>query len=85
MNDEAQAAVDAGTTIFDLRYRHGPFVTFSREEPTEGLAYDEEYALLTLCEAGFEVETVSYGTWRRVRSYAVEQDWVVARKPASAA
>jgi len=84
MNDETRAAVEAGTPIFDLRYRHGPCVTFSREDPTEGLAYDEEHALATLRGAGLVVETVQYGTWRRVRSYAIEHDWVVAHKPAIA-
>lgn len=85
MNDEARVAVKAGTTIFDLRYRHGPWVTFSREDPTEGVAYDEGYALGTLREAGLEIETVRYGTWRHVHSYAVEHDWVVAYNSASAA
>ena len=73
----------------DLRLWVGPFadadVTFSRDDPTEGLAYDEDYALVTLREAKLEIETVRYGTWRHVHSYAVEHDWVVARQPASAA
>ncbi|HEX5180294.1 MAG TPA: class I SAM-dependent methyltransferase [Gemmatimonadaceae bacterium] len=85
MNDEARAAVEAETTIFDLQYRHGPYVSFSREHPTEGLAYDEVYALKTLREAGLAIETVRYGTWRHIHSFAVEHDWVVARKPISAA
>lgn len=85
MNAAAEAAVSARTTIFDLRYRCGPFVTFSRDDPTEGLAYDEQFALAMLQEAGLEVETIRYGTWRDVHSYEVQHDWVVARKPSSAA
>jgi len=81
MNDAARDAVERRATIFEFRHRLGPCVTFAPANPTEGLAYDEDYAFGVLGEAGLEVETLRYGTWRSNYSYAVEHDWVVARKP----
>ncbi len=80
MDEAAQRAVAAGTTIFDLRYRVGPAYSFSAEHPTEGVAYPEEYAFEVLRSAGLEVQEVRRGNWRAERRYDVQHDWVAARK-----
>jgi SAM-dependent methyltransferase len=84
MNDAAVRAVAAATTIFDFRYWHGPCVTFAPDSPTEGLAYQEDYALAALRAAGLIVEEIRYGDWRTVRSFEVQHDWVTATKPEEA-
>jgi SAM-dependent methyltransferase len=78
MNEAAREAVATGATIFDFRHWLGPCATFAPGEPTEGLAYREDYALGLLRASGLEVEEVRYGDWRRVRSYEIQHDWVAA-------
>ncbi len=82
MDQEAHQAVAAGSTIFDLRHQVGPAWSFSPENPTEGVAYPEEYAFAMLQSAGLRVEHVWRGDWRMRRSYEVQHDWVAVRKPA---
>lgn len=81
MDAEAEEAVAAGSTIFDFRYRIGPAITFAPANPTEGVAYTEDFAFGVLRNADLEIEQVRRGTWRSVRSYEVEHDWLAARKP----
>jgi SAM-dependent methyltransferase len=80
MNDAARRAVEAGTTRFSFRHPLGPCMTFAPDNPTEGVAYDEQYALTLLRENGLEIEEVRYGNWRSTRSYAVTHDWITASK-----
>lgn len=80
LDAEGRRAIGAGDTIFDFRHPHGRCATLSPDEPTAGVAYDEEFALGELRAAGLAVTHVERGTWRSARSYAAGQDWIVARK-----
>lgn len=79
----AATAVAEGTTIFDFRYRVGPCLTFSAEHPEEGIACDEGWMLGLLEGSGLQVGQVRRGDWLAVRSYAISQDTIVARKKPS--
>lgn len=80
-----EAAVAAGTTIFDFRHPVGPCLTFNPDEPYDGLACRPQWLFGLLERHGFVIETVRPGNWRRVRSYEVSQDYVVARRPPDSA
>jgi ubiquinone/menaquinone biosynthesis C-methylase UbiE len=76
----AAAAVAEATTIFDFRHRIGPCLTFDAAHPEEGIACDEGWVLGLLERFGLKVDQVRRGDWRSVRSYAISQDIIVARK-----
>jgi ubiquinone/menaquinone biosynthesis C-methylase UbiE len=80
MDEEAEAAVATGATIFDFRHPVGSCLTFEREHPEAGIACRRPWMLGLLDRAGFEINTIRIGTWRTVRSYKVTQDYVVATK-----
>jgi SAM-dependent methyltransferase len=80
MDEAARQAVTTGTTIFDFRHQVGPATTFDPGNPTEGLAYDVEFALGVLGASGLDVTDVRRGNWREVRSYNIQHDWVLAVK-----
>jgi SAM-dependent methyltransferase len=77
----AATAVAEATTIFDFQYRIGPCLTFDAAHPEEGIACDEDWVLGLLERSGLKVDQVRRGDWRAVRSYAISQDIIVARKP----
>ncbi len=79
-DSEAETAVATGSTIFDFRHPIGPCLTFDRERPDEGLAARKEWFLKLLERSGFQIDLVRPGNWRRVRSYQISQDHIVARK-----
>ncbi len=79
-DEEAEAAVANGTTVFDFRYPVGPCLTFDREHPEAGIASHKDWLLGFLDRSGLEVNTIRNGTWRFVRSYEVSQDYVVTTK-----
>lgn len=83
MNPEAADAVRSGTTIFDFSHRVGDSCwTFEPERPLAGISCDMDW-LIGLCrEAGFGLDALEYGNWRKVRSYMVQHDWFVLKKPA---
>jgi SAM-dependent methyltransferase len=80
-DSDAKTAVAKGSTIFDFRYPIGPCLTFDPERPHEGVACRKEWLLDLLACHGLEIELIELGNWRRVRSYKISQDFVVARKP----
>jgi SAM-dependent methyltransferase len=77
---EAEAAVAAGSTIFDFRHPIGPSLTFNAEAPNDGMACRKRWFLELIERHGLRVEAIQAGNWRHVRSYEVSQDYVVARK-----
>jgi len=79
-DSDAKTAVAKGSTIFDFKYPIGPCVTFDPERPHEGVACRKEWLIDQLARHGLEIELIQLGNWRRVRSYKVSQDFVVARK-----
>jgi ubiquinone/menaquinone biosynthesis C-methylase UbiE len=79
-DDDAEAAVAQGSTIFNFRYRLGPCLTFDRGCPQEGIACEKEWLLGLLAQNGFRVDLLQLGNWQRVRSYEISQDTVVATK-----
>jgi SAM-dependent methyltransferase len=76
----AAMAVAAATTIFDFRHRIGPCLAFEAAHPEEGIACDEGWMLGLLDRSGLKFDQVRRGNWRAVRSYAISQDIIVARK-----
>jgi ubiquinone/menaquinone biosynthesis C-methylase UbiE len=80
-DSEAEVAVAKGSTIFDFRHPIGPCLTFDRERPDEGVACRQQWFLKLIERSGLRIDVVRPGNWRRVRSYQVSQDYVVARKP----
>ena len=80
----AATAVRNGTTIFDFRHAVGPCLTFDREHPEEGIACEEAWFASVIANAGLRIAEVQRGDWRAVRSYAITQDYVVAKRPMSA-
>ena len=82
---DGEAAVAAGTTIFDFRHPVGPCLTFNPDDPYDGLACRPQWLFGLLARHGFVIETVRLGNWRRVRSYEISQDYVVARRPPGSA
>jgi SAM-dependent methyltransferase len=83
-DDEAEAAVADGATIFDFRYPVGSCLTFDREHPEAGIACDKHWLLGLLDRSGLEINMIRKGTWRSVRSHEVFQDYLVMRKRRSA-
>jgi len=79
-DSEAETAVGTGSTIFDFRYPLGACMTFDRERPEEGIACRKDWFLELIESNGFRVDAVQGGNWRRIRSYQISQDYVVARK-----
>jgi SAM-dependent methyltransferase len=79
-DSEAEAAVARGSTIFDFRHPIGPCLTFDRERPHEGIACRKPWFVELIERNGLRIDVVRPGSWRRVRSYQVSQDYVVARK-----
>ncbi len=77
---EAELAVAEGSTIFDFRHAIGPCFTFEPEHPDEGIACQKQWFLELVERNGFRIDVVQAENWRRVRSYQVSQDYVVARK-----
>src|SRR5215471_8692344 len=53
---------------------------FDRERPDEGIACRKDWFLELIEGNGFRVDAVQGGNWRRIRSYRISQDYVVARK-----
>jgi len=80
IDEEAEAAVASGATIFDFRYPIGPCLTFDREHPEAGIACKKHWLLGLLDRSRLEVNLIRNGTWRFVRSYEVFQDYVVTTK-----
>jgi SAM-dependent methyltransferase len=80
MDDAAQEAVTAGTTVFEFRHPLGPATTLDAKEPQVGLAYDPDYAERMLTDAGLRVTARRRGNWREVHEYCVSQDWLCAVK-----
>jgi SAM-dependent methyltransferase len=78
-DSEAELAVAEGATIFDFRHPIGPCLTFEPEHPEEGIACRKEWLLELFERSGFRVDVVQAGNWRRVRSYQISQDYLVAR------
>jgi len=76
----AEIAVRSGTTIFDFRHKVGSCLTFDRKHPEEGIACEETWFLRAIERTGLRVGAIERGNWRTVRSYAVSQDYVVAKK-----
>jgi SAM-dependent methyltransferase len=76
----AATAVAEATTIFDFRHRLGPCLTFDAERPEEGIACDEGWLFGLLERSGLKVDQIRRGDWRAVRSHAISQDIIVARK-----
>lgn len=76
----AEIAVRERTTIFDFSHKIGPCWTFDAEHPEEGIACEESWFLDEIDRAGLRVGEVLRGNWRALRSYAITQDYVVARK-----
>jgi ubiquinone/menaquinone biosynthesis C-methylase UbiE len=79
-DSEAETAVAGGTTIFDFRHSIGPCLAFDRARPEEGTAARKEWFLALLERNGFQIDLVRPGNWRRVRSYQISQDHIVAGK-----
>jgi hypothetical protein len=76
----AEIAVRNGTTIFDFRQQIGPCLTFHPQHPEEGIACGETWFFQAIGRSGLRVAEVRRGNWRNVRSYAITQDYVVAKK-----
>lgn len=76
----AEIAVQNGTTIFDFRHAVGPCLTFDPQHPEQGIACDEAWFLQELERSGLRLGNVHRGNWRSVRSYAIAQDYIVAKK-----
>jgi hypothetical protein len=76
----AEIAVRNGTTIFDFRHQIGPCLTFHPQHPEEGIARGETWFFQAIGRSGLRVAEVRRGNWRNVRSYAITQDYVVAKK-----
>lgn len=76
----AAIAVQNGTTIFDFRHPIGACLTFDPQHPEEGIACEETWFFQAIERAGLRLGTIHRGNWRTVRSYAIAQDHVVAKK-----
>ena len=79
-DEEAEAAVARGATIFDFRHRVGPCLTFDYEHPEAGIACNKDWLLGLVDRFGLEIDMIRSGTWRFVRSYEIFQDYVVTTK-----
>jgi len=77
----AEIAVRKRTTIFDFRHKIGPCLTFDPEHPDEGIACEETWFVEAVDRAGLRIADIRRGNWRVLRTYAITQDYVVARKP----
>jgi SAM-dependent methyltransferase len=76
----AEIAVRSGTTIFEFRHQIGPCLTFDPQHPEEGIACGETWFFQAIERSGLRVAEVHRGNWRNVRSYAITQDYVLAKK-----
>jgi len=77
-DQEAEAAVAQGTTIFDFRYALGACLNFDRERPHEGVACRKPWLLDVLKRNSLCLDVIEPGNWRQVRSYEIRQGYVVA-------
>jgi SAM-dependent methyltransferase len=81
INAASLQAIEKKTTVFNFCYKMGTCRTFDPQQPEEGLAYEEPYALDLFAANGFHIRwPVHYGNWRRRRSRKVTQDWIVGVK-----
>jgi SAM-dependent methyltransferase len=76
----AEIAVHDGTTIFDFRHHLGPCLTFDPQHPEQGIACEETWFFQVMERSGLRPVEIRRGDWRNVRSYAITQDYVVAKK-----
>jgi SAM-dependent methyltransferase len=76
----AETAVRQHATIFDFRHPVGPCLTFDPQHPEEGIACEESWFVQAVNRAGLRVSDMRRGNWRAVRSYAITQDYIVAKK-----
>ena len=76
----AEIAVRSGTTIFEFRHKIGPCLTFDAQHPEEGIACEESWFLQEVDRAGLRLADIRRGNWRTVRSHAITQDYMVAKK-----
>lgn len=76
----AETAVRDGTTIFDFRHHIGSCRTFDPQHPEEGTACEETWFLHEVERSGLRLAEIRRGNWRSVRSYAITQDYVLAKK-----
>jgi len=79
-DEGAEVAVANGATIFDFRHPIGPCLTFDRDRPREGVACRDAWFFQLIDSQGLHIDVVKPGNWRRVRSYEIAQDYVVAHK-----
>ncbi len=83
MDEKAHDAVKSGTTIFDFVHRVGDNCwTFDPERPLDGVACDKDWLIECLNSSGLEIELIRQGTWRQIRSYEIQHDWLSIRKTA---
>jgi len=76
----AEVAVRSGTTIFDFCHYIGPCLTFDPQDPEEGIACEVTWFFQAMERSGLGLADIRRGNWRNVRSYAITQDYVVAKK-----
>jgi hypothetical protein len=76
----AEIAVRSGTTIFEFRHHIGPCLTFDPQHPEEGIACEETWFVQGIERSGLRLADIRRGNWRTVRSHAVAQDYVVAKR-----
>jgi SAM-dependent methyltransferase len=76
----AEIAVRNGTTIFDFRHKIGPCLTFDLQHPEEGIACGETWFFQAIERSGLRLSEVRRGNWRNVHSYAITQDYLLAKK-----
>lgn len=83
LDDETEAAIEAGRTNPHFRHRADGFRTVSQARPETAIAYPAGWVRRLHDEAGLAVEDVVLGSWRGKGSQ-YGQDIVVARKSGAA-
>ena len=81
MNEDAVAAIEHDTTLFTFVDSLGEYSwTLDVRQPLDGVAVAETWLLDTAARHGLVADAVSYGTWRDVRGWEVQHDWLGLRR-----
>ena len=79
LDDAARAAIDDGSAIMPFQPDDGRVAYVDPELPEQAIAYDQEWVLDRISEAGFATVGIRHGTWVPRGTGRTLQDIVVAR------
>ena len=79
LDPAARAAIDDGSAIIPFQPDDGRVAYVDADLPEQAIAYDQEWVLDRISEAGFATVGIRHGTWTPRDSGRAFQDIVVAR------